>query len=313
MLRVGSSRAALAPSRRLAPRRRPFFGRIFESAFKSKMPEELEAARREVARNAQIDNALAHALAYEDARAAGEQDMRAEMERFVNLFPEAIANSRAALGDLDAKTLALIVSYAGVLQDLGRGEEAVELYEEALRGRRLLNGDRHDHTLGTLNDFSLLLAEIGRADDALALALECLAGRIATLGPNHEDTLNTLGNLGIIMVQAGQVDEGLKRLRAVTAVLRDDLRLDPGHQWRKKFEAALLDAEARELIEDDKKYIADATVLGAGTQPPAATESSASESPQRSHADDIAALRAEHDARMQARVLRRPAAAAPPP
>jgi tetratricopeptide (TPR) repeat protein len=118
--------------------------------------------------------------------------------------------SRAALNTLPTEeraTSALITSYAGLLLDYGKLEEAAPLYLEALEGRRRTLGDTHPNTLASINNYAMLLRKKGKLEEAAPLCREALESMRRTLGDAHPSTLNAINNYAGLLKEQGKLKE----------------------------------------------------------------------------------------------------------
>lgn len=156
------------------------------------------------ARNAALATATAWnnlgVLRWKQARVHGKfcEDIHAQSLRLVQ---DALELRRTWLGG-DHPTVAVTLAHkAGMLQSLGRLEEATALYTSAQDIQR-----RHDDPAAlarTLNYQGRILRLQGNTDAALAVYKEALALRRDALGSDHPDTATTHHNVGDTLRDAG--------------------------------------------------------------------------------------------------------------
>jgi tetratricopeptide (TPR) repeat protein len=87
------------------------------------------------------------------------------------------------------------LNLAGVLQDLGRLDEAEPLIRQALEGDRQTHGEQHMDVAIDLSSLGSLLEERGKFAEAGRMYQESLAIRIALQGEKHPSVPNVLFNI----------------------------------------------------------------------------------------------------------------------
>lgn len=131
---------------------------------------------------------------------------------------EALASSRAALGDSHEETLAAALCLAAALDANGRASEAVELLpllRQASAAAKASLGDENPTTLDTMSTLAHVLRAGGEDKEASSLFQVILAGRVVSLGENHVDTLTTLLDVASDMLAEGHINDAIPLLRSV--------------------------------------------------------------------------------------------------
>ena len=83
--------------------------------------------------------------------------------------------AREELGAEHAETLRCMHTYAAVLQQVGRYEEAGALINEVLTVRRRALGNEHPNTLASINNLATLLMDQGKLGEAEPLYREAFS------------------------------------------------------------------------------------------------------------------------------------------
>jgi tetratricopeptide (TPR) repeat protein len=96
---------------------------------------------------------------------------------------------------------------AGVLQDLGRLDEAGAEYAEVLAIRRRTLGDENPDTLDTRHAAAYLLRLRGQYAAAESEYRAVIAHQRAMVGDAHPTTLGTRHNLALVLQDQGRLDE----------------------------------------------------------------------------------------------------------
>jgi tetratricopeptide (TPR) repeat protein len=141
-----------------------------------------------------------------------------------------LTRARGAVGQLapdDPVVLALRHSYAYVIDDLGRFEEAEAEYRSILAARIKSLGARGPLTLATRNHLAYALSQQRRFTEAEAEYRQVLQARQELLGPADPDTLTTQNNLADVLYGQQRYDEAANHYQQV---LRARLQtLGPDH------------------------------------------------------------------------------------
>lgn len=115
-------------------------------------------------------------------------------------------------------TSVLIRSLGGLLQKLGKRDQAEPLCCEALAACQDTLGDTHPSTLTALNNLGRLWKDQGKLQEAEPLCQEAVTGRIALLGRRHPDTLMSMNNLAMLLKDLGRLEEAEELFRETAEV-----------------------------------------------------------------------------------------------
>jgi hypothetical protein len=125
----------------------------------------------------------------------------------------AMQKARRELGVEHAETLSSMHTYAMVLHQVGRYEEAGALFREVVAVDRRTLGDEHPNTLRAINNLAILVTDQGKLSEAEPLCREALSARRRTLGNEHPSTLDSIFNCAILLWDQGKRAEALEMFR----------------------------------------------------------------------------------------------------
>jgi tetratricopeptide (TPR) repeat protein len=126
----------------------------------------------------------------------------------------AVQRHSADNGSEHPDTLNSRSNLAGVLQNLGRFEEAEREHRAALEARIRVLGPEHPGTLNSRNNLGLVLQDLGRFQEAEREHRAALEARIRVLGPEHPHALTSRNNLGLVLRALGRFEEAEREHRA---------------------------------------------------------------------------------------------------
>lgn len=131
-----------------------------------------------------------------------------------DLLSEAIARCESR-DDLESIGLSAKASYAGVLVDMGRVDDAEREAVEVLSARLDRHGELHADTLQSLGSVGYILVAQGRLREAEPYYRRTLEGRRELLGDEHQDTITAANNLGYLLQQLAEYPEAEALMREV--------------------------------------------------------------------------------------------------
>jgi tetratricopeptide (TPR) repeat protein len=137
------------------------------------------------------------------------------------------ADASAALGAQHPLTLKISGALGGLLDDLGRPEDAQRVLREVLEIQRTAPGTSEEDLLTTMNDLAVILSRAQRFDEAKALYTEVLQRSEGLYGPDAEPVLVTAANLARALQRSGDLAGAEARFRDTAA--RAEHALGPEH------------------------------------------------------------------------------------
>ena len=133
---------------------------------------------------------------------------------------EALALSRAWLGEEDLEVAFCCYTLAEVLQELGQQAEAKAMASRALDIREKRLGGLHPETATSQAQLGRLLISAGQSQEAIPVVEGSLHIQVQALGEDHPELIPTYSTLGRLYVSVGQWD------KAETVLLRAIHMLD---------------------------------------------------------------------------------------
>jgi tetratricopeptide (TPR) repeat protein len=150
------------------------------------------------------------------------------------LFADAELPSRRAweireqlLGPEHPASLADACAYAGILEGLGRLDEAQAIYDDVLPVYEKVFGPQHYEVAAALHNLGAIAAARGQRDLAEAHYRRALAIKKRLLTDQHPDTALTAANLAATLLEAGESQEAIALLEHALGVFES--KLDPNH------------------------------------------------------------------------------------
>ncbi len=176
---------------------------------------------------------------------AGHYRYRKDYPRALEVFGEALKESRQALGDDHWLTLMVVDNLGGVRYSSGDIEGAIVLARAALEGRTRVLGANHPATLRSCFNVAVVLQGRPDTDEAVALYRRALAGFRLIYGENHGHTFAARNMLNALLMKRKDFKDSEDLLLGEIALLDartqagSDASADPTKSRRREVTLAL--------------------------------------------------------------------------
>ncbi|MCC7290725.1 MAG: serine/threonine protein kinase [Phycisphaerales bacterium] len=145
----------------------------------------------------------------------------------LQMCEEALSGMRAHLPAQHPRIANTLNTLGGILNDVGRLEDAERVLRESIQMRRALVGDDDPVLAYSLSTLARTLGDMGRYTEAVELGRDVLRRRIALIGEEKLMTVMDMSNLALNLSKTGELQEaGLLTQRALEIQRK---LLPPGH------------------------------------------------------------------------------------
>ncbi|MCX5650952.1 MAG: serine/threonine-protein kinase [Planctomycetota bacterium] len=146
-----------------------------------------------------------------------------DLDLALQFADKAVAISEVAEGVDESARISTKMLRAGVLEQLGRFEEAAPAYQASLDAWTRVGGELHPHTITAMNNLGLNALRQGKTDRAIELLEETCRRALITHGPAHPHTIADRGNLGLAYKAAGRLDDASAIFEDLLTVVRQSI------------------------------------------------------------------------------------------
>ena len=138
----------------------------------------------------------------------------------IEQFFQALAITKAALGENHPVTAAAINNIGTAYRSQGKHSLAIEQYNQALAIRKAALGDNHPDVADSIHSIGTAYHAQGKYDLAMEQFTQVLAIRRAELGENHPDTAMTIICIGAVYSAYGKHDLAVEQYTRALSIYR---------------------------------------------------------------------------------------------